>query len=192
MTLANMATKFGHDIQVWASFVDFSALSTSVAGNQITVTPSAGYTAEVTGAKVFVSDDHKYRLDPALSGGIKVQAGGPAGWGTLSFIAKTNEPQPKVVALTCQHVVADWGGVSTNLGVDVSPDQHTITFSGSSTGGSVIVLTLDVMPAGPGPSQIFEFFLAPTTETLDQIATKVSDWINGLANPGVSFTHSGV
>jgi hypothetical protein len=191
MTLANMATKFGHDIQVWASFVDFSALSTSVAGNQITVTPGAGYTAEVTGAKVFVSDDHKYRLDPALSGGIKVQAGGPAGWGTLSFIAKTNEPQPKVVALTCQHVVADWGGVSTNLGVDVSPDQHTITFSGSSTGGSVIVLTLDVMPAGPGPSQIFEFFLAPTTETLDQIATKVSDWINGLANPGVSSTHSG-
>ncbi len=27
MTLANMATKFGHDIQVWASFVDFSALT---------------------------------------------------------------------------------------------------------------------------------------------------------------------
>jgi hypothetical protein len=191
MTLANMAAKFANDIQVWSTFVDFAALTTSVSGNTVTITPGAGYTVVVTGAKVYVIDDHKYRLDPALSGGIKVQAGGPAGWGTLSFIAKTNEPQPKVVALTCQHVVADWGGVSASLGVDVSPDQRTVTFSGSSAGGSVVVLTLDVMPAGPGPSQTFEFFLAPTTETLDQIATKVSDWINGLANPGVSSTHAG-
>ncbi|HEU4414549.1 MAG TPA: hypothetical protein VFT65_07165 [Candidatus Angelobacter sp.] len=191
MSLARMASQFANDIQVWATFVSFSAVTASASGNQVTVTPGSGYTAEVTGARVFVLDDHKYRNNPALSGGIKVQAGGPAGWGTLSLIAKTNEPQPKVVALTCQHVVAAWGGDTTNLGVDVSPDQRTITFSGSATAGSAIVLLLDVMPAGPGPSQNFEFFFAPVTETLAQIATKVSDWINGLANPGVTSTHSG-
>ena len=76
MSLARMASKFSSDIQVLATFVSFSALTASASGNQVTITPASGYTAEVTGAKVFVVDDHKYRNNPALAGGIKVQAGG--------------------------------------------------------------------------------------------------------------------
>lgn len=142
-------------------------------------------------------DDTSYR---PLDGGIQIHPGKIGGFfdsdhtgvGTLGCIALTEGPDPKVVAVTCQHVVM-WDGKPTDLIVDVSPNQRTLTFSGTNTPGSLVVLVMIVMPAGPGPSQDVElFWVTDNTDTPATVASKVASGINGLGNPAVSATATGV
>lgn len=124
-----------------------------------------------------------------LMGGMQIQSGQSTVLGTLGCIARTTEPDPKFVAITCQHVVAVRPGRATTLMASVSEDQHTITLTGSNTPGSLVVTSLKVLPTGGGAGQDLDaFWMTTETDTLATIAKNVETAINGLSNPGVQAT----
>jgi hypothetical protein len=132
-------------------------------------------------------DDHDYWSfgDITLAGGMQIRATNSL-YGTLGFIARTTEPDPKIVAVTAHHVVAVRPGVATNLLVSVSADQRSITFSGTNVPGSLAVVNLKIMPGGPGPGQNLDIFWVTTdTDQPNSIASSLRDAINIMGNPGV-------
>lgn len=135
-------------------------------------------------------DSSSYR---PIKGGIQLQAGIQLnGNGTLGCIGITNDPDPKIVAITCQHVVTMWQGLPTNLTASVSPNQHVITFAGTNTPGSLVVLNLTVMPAGPGPSHDLDLFWVTTqADTPSSVAATVAAGITALANPAMTAASAG-
>lgn len=155
--------------------------------------------AEIDGIKTDVveSDEPELHEDTSsyrpLRGGIQIQEGvSSIGFGTLGCIGITDEPTPRTVAITCHHVVTVWRGRLTDLTVDVSPNQRTITFGGNNTQGTLVTLRMTIMPAGPGPSQDEELFLVTgSSDTPADIANNLAAAINGLANPAVSAAAAG-
>lgn len=130
-----------------------------------------------------------------LVGGAQVRAGLDInGAGTLGCIAQTDDPDPKIVAITCRHVVM-WNGKPTDLIVTdttISPSQHTFTFSGSNTPGSLVVVRMSIQPTGSGITQNVElFWVTDDEDTPEKVAAKVASGISGLGNPGVSAIASG-
>jgi len=88
------------------------------------LTPQEVIPAEIDGVKTDVVEEEMPRLFglpdtddyKVLDGGIQIQAGTTVtGVGTLGCIARTDDPQPKIVALTCQHVVAVWSSTAFEL-----------------------------------------------------------------------------
>lgn len=145
------------------------------------------------------ADDSRYR---PLVGGIQTTPGGltpdmvtptnvfPGGGlglvGTLGCIANTGGTNPKIVAITCQHVVGiSSRGAPTNL----TPPTVTIpqiTFGGTNTAGSLVVTSLSV-----GTDDFNVFYVTLGTDTPATIATAVAAKITGLGISGLSATASG-
>jgi hypothetical protein len=122
-----------------------------------------------------------------LDGGLQIVTGGKGSFGTLGCIGHTNDPDQKAVALTCQHVVGGPAGRATQLIMTYSPDQHTITFSGTNTPGSLIDIRMSIAPAGPGDSHVVDaYYMTGASDTLTNIASKVAGAINALNDPGIS------
>lgn len=153
---------------------------------------------EIDGIKTDVVEEERPVLHAILDGGIQIQPGKIGGFfdadhtgiGTLGCIALTEGADPKVVAVTCQHVVM-WSGTPTDLIVDVSANERTLTFSGTNTPGSLVVLSMFIMPDS-GPKQGVElFWVTDDKDTPATVASKVASGINGLGNPGVSATATG-
>lgn len=139
-------------------------------------------------------DDHDYWSfgSITLSGGMQIQAARTNLVGTLGFIAHTNEPNPKIVAVTNHHVVGVRPGVATGLQVTVSPDQRTFTFSGTNTPGSLVVANFQVLPTGGGQGQDVDVFWTTTdTDNPNSVASNLRDSINNLGNPGVKASAAG-
>jgi hypothetical protein len=131
---------------------------------------------------------------PSLRGGIRIQPGGAlGGGGTLGCIAQTNDTPPKIVALTCEHVVAEPVLLATNVS-----SQTTGTTVGGNTG--LVTITVAGATASAGTLLTAEFTTEPLnvaqdatyittgTENLETITEKMRDAINNAAIPGVSVT----
>ena len=126
-----------------------------------------------------------------LDGGIQIQAGtSVTGLGTLGCIARTDDPQPKIVGLTCHHVVALWSAISFELKSYTSPDQHQVILYGADVVGVRVRCNVTLAPTGAGATQYFGPFDYVTTaaDTPVTIASNVTALINAAANPNFNVT----
>ncbi len=123
-----------------------------------------------------------------LLGGIMIKPGGDLrGTGTLGCIAQTNETTPRIVALTCHHVVGTIVLRPTSLIINVSPSQRQITVLNANLPGSIVVTTLLINRAN-GDLAAFELYVRTGTMTLPDVAAAVRDRINGLADQDFNAT----
>jgi hypothetical protein len=115
-------------------------IAASHSGKQVTLQVDPHITATITGCTVTAADDKSY-LDDHLRGGIQIQPGGILTGGTLGLLATTaptpQQPQGKVVAITCQHVVAPAKDINTDLSAVANGNQ--LTFGGSPTPANSLV-----------------------------------------------------
>ncbi len=127
-------------------------------------------------------DDAKER---PLILGTQTQAKNALERGTLGFFAHTLDPVPKLVAVTCQHVVAPPMG-STASGLTAitpagTPNPYKITFSGISTPGLLILVKM----AGQG-KKFNAFWTTTDTDSPSSIATSVIVAVNGITGLGLT------
>jgi hypothetical protein len=127
-----------------------------------------------------------------MDGGIQIQAGTKvAGFGTLGFIASTNDPDPKIVAVTCQHVVAHRSGQSGDLKLWISPDEHRIILYGTNATGIRVRVLVSLQPNGGTSQTLGPFdYVTAATDTPVSIASNLAGQINALANPNVTVAAS--
>jgi hypothetical protein len=131
-----------------------------------------------------------------IEGGIQIQnRGGPGDYfGTLGFIAHTLDPVPKVVAVTCRHVVnaalrdaTGLDGTFTTPSASPTTGPFTLTFSGAILPRTEIVVNLELTQGGGSPKQELNVFLTTTSaDTLVTIAKTVAQEISNHHNPGIS------
>ncbi len=111
-----------------------------------------------------------------------VVGGGLGEFGTLGCLARTGGANPKIVAITCHHIVGfNPRGQKKTLTLD-----GTLTFGGTNTPGTVVAMRLNV-----GGSDRHVFYQTVDLDTLDSIADAVASRINDLALPGLSASKSG-
>ena len=129
-----------------------------------------------------------------LVGGIVVQAGGALPSGTLGCFALTQEVQPRVVAITCHHVmVANWPTVKSSVQAAVtggSPNPYVISFAiqGTVTSGSVVLILM----AGSAPGALYKAWwtVTDTDTTADVIADHLKNKVNAItARSGITAAH---
>jgi hypothetical protein len=158
--------------------------------------------AEIDGVKTdvieeelphIIDDTSSYR---PLEGGIQVIARGAlGGTGTVGCIGHTLEPQPKYVALTCQHVVGmSTRAVAANLSAAVA--TPAVTFSAvdgtKPLAGALVVLTVPLTTLATSKTQNLEiFWLTKAADTPATIAAGVAAEIVGLGNAGVTASSAG-
>jgi hypothetical protein len=148
--------------------------------------------AEIDGVKTDVVQMDVPRLyvdaarDRPLLMGTYMRAKYAMEYGTLGFLATTSDG--KLVAITCQHVVAppmgdkDKASKLKAITPAGTPNPYQITFSGSNTPGSLILIKM------ADQQQRINVFVTTTAAetTLASVATKVVDAVNGLAGAGVT------
>jgi hypothetical protein len=111
-----------------------------------------------------------------------VLGGGLGGFGTLGCLARTGGANPKVVAITNQHVVGSNGrGQPNTLTLD-----STQTFGGTNTPGTVVTFGLKI-----GASSYHAFYQTGDSDTLDSIAQAIASRIDSGTPAGVNATASG-
>ena len=130
-------------------------------------------------------DEHQY---PVLAGGIQIQAGNKLiGKGTLGCIAKTDDPNPKVVAITNQHVVTAWGQKKIGIVAFVYPDGQRVILQGSNLTGMRIECSVTVTPTNGTAQQLGPFRQITTnTDTPVTVTTQLATAINAAANPNAT------
>jgi hypothetical protein len=107
---------------------------------------------------------------------------GLGGLGTLGCFARTGGSSPKIVAITCWHVVAlTPRGQKTTLTVN-----DTFTFGGTNTPGTVVAVNATV-----GGVNGHAFYQTGDSDTLGDIATAVAGKMNGLGFSGFQAVPSG-
>src|SRR6266436_4440372 len=122
--------------------------------------------AEIEGIKTDVHEAPKPRLvapELPLQGGIQLQPGGVHSEGTLGCIARTDEPVPKIVAITCEHVVGTAARAATT-DLTAPTSDNAILFTGANTKGAIVVVDITVqrvdidiiqsVPPGTSPSAV--------------------------------------
>lgn len=121
-------------------------------------------------------DEQQY---PVLAGGIQIQAGNKLiGKGTLGCIAKTNDPNPKVVAITAQHVVTMWGQKEIGLLTFAQPDGQQVIY-GSNVAGTRVECSVTATPTGGSSQQLGPFQVTTTNaDTPVTVATQLATAIN--------------
>ncbi len=158
--------------------------------------------AEIEGIKTDVvesplsklcDDENQYST---LVGGIQIAAGWLGydqplqdqnskeltGKGTLGCIALTNDAPPKIVALTCQHVVAGDQALSPPFLTIAGPDVNGVyTFTQSPNAGTVVAF--DWLEAGKGG--LVAIYLTLDTETPASVAHNIATRINSVASTPV-------
>ncbi len=107
---------------------------------------------------------------------------GLGGSGTLGCFASTGGPSPKVVAITCWHVVAiPPRGQQLTLTVN-----DTFTFGGTNTSGTIVAVNATV-----GGVNAHAFHETGDSDTLQDIATAVASKLNLLGFSGFQAVPSG-
>jgi hypothetical protein len=173
-----------------------TGVSATASGAQVTLTPVAGSTCAITHCDITAIDDKKY-FDDHIRGGIQIQPGSAhAGFGTIGFLATTadtvSDPQGTVVAITCQHVVAESHDLTTNLVATVNTNQ--ITFSTNSAApiplNCVVKVEFDTQS---GSLTIIQdaFYATVAGDMPIGIATSVAAAITAAGITGVSAASSG-
>jgi len=112
---------------------------------------------------------------------------GLGGVGTLGCILKWQDATPKIVAVTCQHVIATPPAAVVSQ-LKASPVMPTVTFSGVNTPGSLVILR-------PGLTNSADhhavFYRTLAADTLSTIASTIAARVNALAAPGLSASAAG-
>lgn len=129
-------------------------------------------------ARLMADDTDRYR---PLTGGVQIQCGGQVGsGGTLGCIARTNEPVPRIVGITNQHVVGQppRAYVTTLLAGDIpfNPAVNIITIKGKNTAGTLIVV--DLVRRNEPPHRAF--YKTRAQDKLADIAQGVAAAINSI------------
>ena len=162
------------------------------------ISPAEVIPAEIEGIKTDVVEEELPQLlagglpdeqqYPVLVGGIQIQAGNKLiGKGTLGCIAKTNDPNPKVVAITNQHVVTAWGEKEIGISAFVSPDGHQVILFGSNLTGTRVQCSVTVTPTNGTAQQLGPFQQITTAaDTPATVATQLAAAINAAATPNAT------
>ena len=121
---------------------------------------------------------------------MQIQAGSTVtGHGTLGCIAQTKDVPPRILAITCQHVVAFWEGKPGQGSLQVWTDGQQVLFYNGSSGGLQISLFIELLPTGRGsPTTVTAIYITTAADTLTTVAANVAAAVNALANPSVSAT----
>lgn len=156
--------------------------------NRVLIEPTDGNTCAIQDCQVTAVDDEKYFKDH-VRGGIQIEPGGKAEPGTLGCLATTK--QGLVVALTCQHVVAQQQRQATNLGAQVKDGTITLDKPPNEAiqEGSLVVVGLwDDHPDTSGrlPLKATAFYTTLPDDTLVKVAGKLADTVTGLNLAGIS------
>jgi len=167
-----------------AEYISQSAvpgLTATHAGAQVTlVVPDPRFTATINSCTVTAADDKSYLKDH-LRGGIQIWSGGIFTGGTLGLLATTaptpQDPQGRVVAITCQHVVAPAVDLPTKLIATANGNQ--ITFSGSPTPTNSLV---QIFVGSKVVDNLFQtsdvFCTTQAGEALNHFVGRVRDAVN--------------
>ena len=182
--LSDIATDLAAEI-TGKSITGVTAAATSAT---VTLTVAAGTTCAITHCDVSAIDDAQY-FEDHLRGGIQLQAGGPGqGFGTLGFLATTaataQDPQGKVVAITCQHVVAPPRARKTNLSATVTGSQ--VAFTKSNSQPIPLETLVDVSVDQPAASFFYNTFAG---DDIGGIVAAVVAAVTQAAIPGVRATN---
>jgi hypothetical protein len=116
-----------------------------------------------------------------------IPAQGLGGQGTIGCIAKTGEASPRIIGLTCHHVVAIPPSAKPNT-LTASAAAPIVTFGGSNTPGTLVVLHLGVTGVA---GSLNVFYATTNTDSLNSIANAVAARITALASPGLSASATG-
>jgi hypothetical protein len=121
-----------------------------------------------------------------LLGGTTIQPKGIREIGTLGCFGLTQEAQPKVVALTCQHVVCPpVGFAKSTLTVTLppgSPNPYVMSFTGSNTPASIIFVALGSLTQNRG---FAAYWSTAAGDTLGKVANGVVAAVNSIADSHV-------
>jgi hypothetical protein len=126
-----------------------------------------------------------------LIGGILIgfASGNKVEGGTLGCIGRTDEPEPKIVALTCHHVVSSFNQPQPTAITAVSDlgPPATITIGGDNTGGLLIRIGIAEQGSGnQGPAPITNILYQPgDTEGPLTIAMNIALSINAYLKPSI-------
>lgn len=125
-----------------------------------------------------------------MCAGVAVTPKYASGHGTLGCFATTQDNPPKVVAITCQHVVAPALG-DEKSGVTLSPppspdkaDPFKISFvaSGDNKAGSLVFLRM----GNPSLGNFHAFLTVTAADTAATIASGLRNVVNGISGAGLS------
>jgi hypothetical protein len=150
------------------------------------------HTCAITHCTISAIDDKQY-FDDHLRGGIQLQAGGPeGGFGTIGFLATTaataKDPQGKVVAITCEHVVYSAETGKTNLVGKVDDVNNIVAFSTKNTKpiplNSSVRINLKDLSANI-------FYTTVAGDTPNGVAAGVAAAVSHANIAGVSATNPG-
>ncbi|HLX10869.1 MAG TPA: hypothetical protein VKY89_23675 [Thermoanaerobaculia bacterium] len=167
-------------------------------GNRLTLTPTTGNTCSLVDCTISAVDDTQY-FDDYVRGGIRIQAGGTADFGTLGCLAVTAPtpayPQGMVVALTCQHVVEGPSRQATNLAASTANGAITFTNTAANPAaqrpilaGTLVVVALTAITGAATTAPVIAFYATLPGDTLGRIATQVAAAVSQLNAPGVTVT----
>jgi hypothetical protein len=110
-----------------------------------------------------------------------VQGGGLGGTGTIGCFAKTGTANPKVVGLTCWHVVGSPPSPGLDITLQPSVDGSVIKLSGTNTPGSIVGTQLGVQ------GKAYEtFYATKNSDSLPDVAVAIASRITSLQIPGIS------
>ncbi|WP_260735074.1 trypsin-like serine protease [Tunturiibacter lichenicola] len=150
------------------------------------------HTCAITHCAVTAIDDKQY-FDDHLRGGIQLQAGGAAGgFGTIGFLATTaataQDPQGKVVAITCEHVVYSAAAGKTNLVGKVDDVNNIVEFSTKNSKPIPLNSLVEILLKDLSASI---FYTTVAGDTPSGVATGVAAAVTHANIAGVSATNPG-
>jgi hypothetical protein len=125
-----------------------------------------------------------------LRGGIQiaVNVGGAVEGGTLGCIARTDEPTPRIVAITNHHVVASQPKAQpTSLSITPIPGPPTqVQLAGSNTPGTLVRVGLHIGTTGSADVKNFDtFYVTKDGDNFATIAINLATQINTNLNPSL-------
>ena len=153
--------------------------------------------AEIDGVKTDVVESEVPRIAEdnkpydEITGGIQIafSSGDHVEGGTLGCIGRTDEPEPRIVALTCHHVVASFNAPQpASLTVTPTPGPPTtVTVSGTSSPDSLIRVSVSPIADGDQKSKTYNVFYVPEDgDSPTTIAINIAGQMNSIAQPAVS------
>jgi hypothetical protein len=126
-----------------------------------------------------------------MGAGVSLQAKGAPDWGTLGCFGLTQEAQPKVVAITCQHVVApvvgttDITDVQANYSGAASPYLVNFSITGPNAAGSLVIIR---MASKANNAAYTAYWTVTAADTPDTLAASMLAAVNAIAASGVKAT----
>ncbi len=164
---------------------------TQATGTKVTLVPTANLSIAITSCTVSAADNAQY-FDDHVRGGIQIQSGGSLAGGTLGFLATTaatpQDPQGKVVAVTCLHVVCPSASVPSNLTATVNATANSITLVPN--GNPIPVNTL-IQVAFGDPVNASIYYTTRQTDSLNDIAVGIVSAVTQSQLSGVLANNAG-